>query len=116
MDKPSTQAAFTLKRTSDGAPVSGGFGWYGPTALIFKPDADLAPGTQYTASVSSAAEDLAGNPLGAAKTWQFATANPPVVTSVFPADGATDVSPGSLTLASFNKSMDKPSRPRPASR
>ena len=93
MDKPSAEAAFSLKRTSDGAPVSGSFGWYGPGALIFKPDADLAPGTQYTASISTAAKDLAGNPLAAAKSWQFTTTNPPVVTSVSPADGATDVSP-----------------------
>ena len=62
MDKPSAEAAFSLKRTSDGAPVSGSFGWYG-NALIFLPDADLAAGTQYTASISTAAKDLAGNPL-----------------------------------------------------
>ncbi len=61
------------KRTSDGAPVSGSFGWYGPGVLLFKPTADLAPGTQYTASVSTAAKDLAGNPLQAAKTWRFTT-------------------------------------------
>ena len=57
MDKPTAEAAFSLKRTSDGAAVSGSFGWYG-NALIFKPDADLAAGTQYTASVSTAAKDL----------------------------------------------------------
>ena len=84
MDKAATQAAFSLKRTSDGAPVSGSFGWYGPGVLLFKPDADLAPGTQYTASVSTAAKDLAGNPLAAAKTWQFTTAIPPVINSVSP--------------------------------
>ena len=71
--------------------MSGSFGWYG-NALIFKPDADLAAGTQYTASVSTAAKDLAGNPLAAAKTWQFTTSNPPSIASVSPADGATDVS------------------------
>src|SRR6185503_4640715 len=67
MDKAATQAAFSLKLTSDGAPVSGTFGWYGSGVLLFKPDTDLAPGTQYTASVSAAAKDLAGNPLQAAK-------------------------------------------------
>ena len=108
MDKAATQGAFSLKRTSDGAPVSGSFGWYGPGVLIFKPDADLAPGTQYTASISTAAKDLAGNPPAAAKTWQFTTTIPPVVNSVSPADGATNVSPGSLTIAFFNKAMDKP--------
>ena len=36
MGKPATEAAFSLKRNSDGAPVSGSFGWYG-NALIFQP-------------------------------------------------------------------------------
>jgi hypothetical protein len=107
MDKAATQAAFSLKRTSDGAPVSGSFGWYGPGVLLFKPDADLAAGTQYTASVSTAAKDSAGNPLQVAKTWQFTTATPPVINGVSPADGATGVSPSSLTIAYFNKAMDK---------
>jgi hypothetical protein len=89
--------------------VSGQFGWYGPGVLLFKPDADLATGTQYTASVSTAAKDLAGNPLQAAKTWSFTTANPPVITNVSPADGATDVARSSLTIVYFNKAMDKAS-------
>ena len=72
MDKASAQAAFSLKRTSDGPPVSGSFGWYGGV-LIFKPDADLAPGTQYTASISTAAKDLAGNPLANPVTWSYTT-------------------------------------------
>jgi hypothetical protein len=53
--------------------VSGSFGWYGPGVLIFKPNAGLAAGTQYTASISTAAKDLAGNSLAAAKTWRFTT-------------------------------------------
>ena len=109
MDKASAQAAFSLKRTSDGAPVSGAFGWYGPATLLFQPDADLAPGTQYTATVTTAAKDLAGNPLPAAKSWQFTTSNPPIIKSVSPADGASNVAPGSLTIAFFNKDMDKAS-------
>ena len=72
MDKPTAEAAFSLKRTSDGAPVSGSFGWYG-NALIFIPNADLAAGTQYTASVSTAAKDLAGNPLANPVTWSYTT-------------------------------------------
>ena len=108
MDKPSAEGAFSLKRTSDGAPVSGIFGWYG-NALIFKPDVDLAPGTQYTASVSTAAKDLAGNPLAAAKSWRFTTASPPSITTVNPADGATGVSRSATPYAIFNRAMDKPS-------
>jgi glucose/arabinose dehydrogenase len=107
MDKAATQGAFSLKRTSDGAPVSGTFGWYGPAVLIFKPNSDLAAGTQYTATVSTAAKDTAGNTLQAAKSWQFTTATPPAVQSVSPPDGATGVSPSSVTYAIFNRAMDK---------
>jgi hypothetical protein len=108
MDKPSAEAAFSLKRSSDGAAVSGSFSWYG-NALIFVPNSDLAGGTQFTASVSTAAKDLAGNPLPVAKTWRFTTTNRPIIGSVYPADGATGVSRSSVTYAIFNKAMDKPS-------
>ena len=73
MDKAATQAAFSLKRTSDGAPVSGSFGWYGPGVLLFKPDVDLAAGTQYTASVSASAKDLGGNTLATPVAWSYTT-------------------------------------------
>ena len=42
--KSSAQGAFSLERTSDGAPVTGSFGWYGPGVLLFKPDAELRLG------------------------------------------------------------------------
>jgi len=109
MDKASVEAAFSLKRTSDGASVSGSFGWYAPGVLLFKPDPILSAGTQYTASVTTGAKDLAGVPLSSAKTWRFTTTNRPIVQSVYPADGATGVAADSLTYAIFNKPMDKPS-------
>ena len=108
MDKPSAQAAFSLKRTSDGAAVSGSLSWNG-NILIFKPNSDLAGNTQYTATVSAAAKDQAGNPLPAAKTWRFTTTNRPIIDSVSPADGATGVARSVVTVAAFNKAMDKPS-------
>ena len=67
MDKPSAEAAFSLKRTSDGAAVSGSFGWYG-NALIFSPRTPLAGATSYTAKVDATAKDTAGNPLDAPKS------------------------------------------------
>jgi hypothetical protein len=73
MDKSSTEAAFSLKGTSDGAAVSGSFGWYGPSVLLFKPDADLAAATQYTAAVSGTAKDLEGNTLATPVTWRYTT-------------------------------------------
>jgi Bacterial Ig-like domain len=109
MDKSSAETAFSLKRTSDGAVVRGSFGWYAPSVLIFKPDTDLAGGTQYTASVSTTAQNLGGFPLPVAKTWRFTTTNRPIIDKVYPAAGATGVSPSSVTYAIFNKAMDKPS-------
>ena len=109
MDKSSAEAAFSLRRTSDGAAVSGSFGWYGPGVLIFKPDVDLAGGTQYTATVSTAAKNLGGFRLPVAKTWRFTTTNRPIIDRVYPADGATGVSRSWVTYAIFNKTMDKAS-------
>jgi hypothetical protein len=108
MDKPSAEAAFSLKRTSDGAAVSGSFGWYG-NALIFSPSAPLASGTKYTATVGTGARDTAGNTLVAPKTWQFTIFTDPLVSSVSPAEDASEVLPNTSIVAVFNKAMDKPS-------
>ena len=40
---------------------------------IFKPMAQLAPGTTYTATIAASVRDLAGNPLAAAYSWNFTT-------------------------------------------
>ena len=108
MDKPSAQAAFSLKRTSDGTQINGSFGWNG-SALIFKPDTDLVGGAQYTAGVSTAAKDLAGNPLPVARTWHFTTTDHPIIDLVDPADGVSDAWRTFAPLANFNKPMEKPS-------
>ena len=108
MDKASAQSAFSLKRSSDGAVVKGSFGWYGGGGLIFDPTNDLAPATQYTATVTTAAKDAGGHPLPTAKTWKFTTTNRPIVSQVHPSDGATGVSRSSLVIPFFNKAMDKP--------
>jgi hypothetical protein len=72
MDKASAQSAFTLRRTSDGAAVAGTYAWSGST-LSFRPSVALAAGTGYTARVTVAARDLAGNPLAAERLWTFTT-------------------------------------------
>ena len=108
MDKASAESAFSLERTANGTPVAGSFSWFG-SALIFKPNSSLAGGTQYTASVSTAARDPSGNPLPAATRWQFTTTNRPIIEFVYPAAGATDASRSYVTYVVFNKQMDKPS-------
>jgi hypothetical protein len=39
--------------------------------VTLNPSAKLRPGVRYTATVTAGAEDLAGNPLSARKTWSF---------------------------------------------
>ena len=108
MDKPSAQAAFSLKRAVDNAPVSGSFGWFG-NALLFQPGTRLDGGTQYVATVSTAAKDASGHPLPAAKSWKLTTTARPIADILYPSDGANGVSRSSITLATFNKPMDEPS-------
>jgi Bacterial Ig-like domain/Beta-propeller repeat len=108
MDKAATQAAFSLKRTSDNSVVAGAFSWYG-NALIFSPSSPLANGTQYSATVSTAAKDLYGNTLATPEAWHFTTATQPLITSVSPANGATEAFTNTVAVAVFDTAMDKPS-------
>ncbi len=73
MDKPSAEAAFSLAPTAaPAAPVSGTFSW-NANVMSFDPSASLAEGAQYTARVTTAAKDLAQNPLPTEKAWDFST-------------------------------------------
>jgi YVTN family beta-propeller protein len=73
MDQASTTAAFSLVRTSDSSPVAGSVSFYGDHVPIFTPSSPLASGTQYTATISTAAMDTGGNHLTVARTWSFTT-------------------------------------------
>ncbi len=81
------------------------------TTATFTPAAPLAYQTSYTATLTTGVEDLAGNPLGAARTWTFTTAQAPdttapTVSSVTPANGSAEVARvGSLTAA-FSEAVD----------
>jgi hypothetical protein len=72
MDRPATQAAFSLRRTSTGAAVPGSLVWFG-NSLVFTPSTPLAATSRYTAAVSGAARDSTGNPLLNPTTWSFTT-------------------------------------------
>jgi hypothetical protein len=106
MNHAVTQGAFTLKRTSTGAPVAGAFSWFG-NVLFFKPSADLAAGVQYTATVSVAARSTLGDPLPAAKAWRFTVTNRPIVETVVPANAATGVARATNVSAKFSKAMNQ---------
>jgi VCBS repeat-containing protein len=77
---------FTLKKTSDNSLVGAVVSYNATnTKATLNPSGDLAYNTQYTATVTTGAKDLAGNALdqdGAAgtqdsKTWTFTTEPPP---------------------------------------
>lgn len=63
-------ASFTLKQGA--VDVPGGVTYFNNTASLL-PDSDLALGATYTATVTTAATDVAGNKLALAHSWSFAT-------------------------------------------
>jgi hypothetical protein len=103
-----TALSFTL---ADGVtPVTGAVSYSGVTA-VFNPAVDLEPATVYTATISTVAADLAGNPLASDHVWSFTTgAGPdviaPTVTTTVPVDAATAVAIGNDLTATFNEAMD----------
>jgi len=104
-------STFTLVATSGGAPVVGGVNCSGATAS-FIAATGLATNTQYTATVTSSAQDLAGNRLAGSVAWNFTTAaapdvTPPVLLSVTPASGAVNQQASSIAIsATFNEPID----------
>ena len=104
-----TTASFTLITTSGSAAISGGVNISGNTAT-FTPSAALSGSTQYTATITTGAQDAAGNALGANFTWTFTTAaapdtTPPTVSVTSPVNGATGVALNSSVSATFSKPM-----------
>jgi serine protease AprX len=88
MDKAATQGAFSLVRAADGTAVAGSFSWGGET-MTFDPSSDLAAGGSYTAKVTTAAKDAAGNTLASERSWTF---------TVVAASTKTSVSPSAVTI------------------
>ena len=101
-------ATFTVKQ--GGAPVAGAVSYSGGT-VTFTPSSPLAPNVPFTATITSGAQDLAGNPLAANYSWSFTTGaipdtTPPTVSSTTPNNGAVEVSVSSSLSATFSESMD----------
>jgi Bacterial Ig-like domain len=95
MDQAATQGAFSLLPAGGGA-VSGSFSWSGQM-MTFDPSGNLAAGAQYTATVSTAAKDLAGNALAGQKQWSFTSASaPPPATETTAYPSSTTIESGSL--------------------
>jgi len=103
-----TSTTFTLV-PQGGTAVTGGVS-YNATGSIatFTPSANLAYNTEYTATITTGAQNYAGVPLAQNYSWTFTTVQPPppTVSSTVPATGATGVSPTSALTATFNQPMN----------
>jgi hypothetical protein len=86
-------------------PVVGSVNYAGTTATL-TPGAPLASSTLYTATVTTGAKDPTGNAIAANVVWTFTTAVTPAVTSVVPANGATNVPLNQKVDATFNTPMN----------
>lgn len=79
---------------------------YSGTTASFTPSVPLTANTVYTATITTGAKNVAGNPLAADYVWSFTTGSVPAVVSTDPANGATNVLPNKIITATFNMAMD----------
>jgi hypothetical protein len=105
-----TSATFTLAGGSGG--VTGVVTYNAMTnTATFQSASNLSYNTAYSASISSAAQDVAGNRLTANHAWSFTTARspdttPPTVVAQNPAPNATNVPVNAVVLVTFSENMD----------
>lgn len=83
----------------------------GSNSAVFSPTAALTANTQYTATVTTAAQSTSGNNLAANFNWSFTTgpaanAIPPTVSSTIPASSAVAVPLNQRIAATFSVPMD----------
>lgn len=103
---------FTVAVTVGGAPVAGTVTYVAATnTATFAPTANLLPTTQYTATITTAAQNLGGNGLASNFVWSFMTGvtidtTAPTVILTIPASGATGVPTNQIITATFSKVMD----------
>ena len=99
-----TDVTFTL---ADGTtPITGIVTYSGSTAS-FNPSADLLPGKEYTATITTGAKNPSGTPIAANHVWTFTTvATVPTVISTDPLDNATGVPLNKTVTATFSEPMD----------
>jgi hypothetical protein len=106
----STVTTTTFTVTAGSTVVPGSVGYSGATAT-FTPTGNLAYSTPYTATVTTGAQDLAGNALASNHVWNFTTGTapdtaPPTVSSTNPANGATGVGINTAISVTFSEAMN----------
>jgi Ice-binding-like/Bacterial Ig-like domain len=110
---PTTITGSSFKLTGPGAMQVGGTVTYSTigTTATFTPDITLTPSVVYTATITTAVQDLAGNSLAANYQWTFTAgggpdSTAPVITMTTPADGSSGVALNAGINATFSKPMD----------
>jgi hypothetical protein len=106
---PATVSGSSFTVTAGGTAVAGAVSYSSNgNVATFVPSASLAPGTVFTATLTTAITDTASpaNALAANYTWTFTTAFLPVVTSTIPANGASSVPLAQVLSANFSKAMN----------
>ena len=108
-----TPTTFKLKNTTTAVvvPASVSFDSATNTVATLHPNAPLAAGTKYTATLTAGVQDLAGNKL-TATSWTFTTGaatggdtTPPTVVAKSPAAGATGVSTTTDVTTTFSEAV-----------
>jgi len=98
---------FTLSLAGGGAAVAGTVTYDAASnTATFAPIAALATNTQYTATVTTAAQSAQGAALAANVVWTFTTAPAPSVVSTVPANGGTAVPVNTVVSATFSEIMN----------
>lgn len=103
--KCSTVSGTTFTVTTPSDPVLGTVTCTGATAT-FTPTAPLAPGTTFTATLTTGVQNVAGTSLSSPFVWKFTTDTPPVVIATLPANGATGVLLNQPLIATFSSTMN----------
>ncbi len=83
----------------------------GANAAIFTPTLNLLPNTQYTATITTAAQSAAGNNLATNYVFSFTTGatadvTPPTVIATVPLSAADNVPTNQVITATFSEAMD----------
>jgi hypothetical protein len=102
---------FTLAVAGVGGAAVPGTVKYAGTTATFTPSSALAASSQFTATITTAAEDLTGNALAANYVWSFTTGTgpnttAPTITLTSPASAAMNIALNSAVNATFSEPMD----------
>jgi len=104
---PASISASTFTVTGPGGTAVTGTVTYSGVTATFTPAVALAYSAVYTATITTGAMDVAGQPLPANYVWTFTTIAPaPAVVSTVPVNGATGVPITQLLSATFNQTMN----------